>query len=72
MCTQLCESHVFEDEDVRKQVAWALGKIGDARAAEPLTEALKDGWGGCSESCDRGFGEDKGEEKLKTFPSSLL
>lgn len=45
MCTQLCESHVFEDEDVRKQVALALGEIGDARAVEPLTEALKDGWG---------------------------
>lgn len=42
MCTQLCESHVFEDEDVRKQVALALGKIGDARAVEPLTKALKD------------------------------
>ena len=30
------------DEDVRKSAAEALGKIGDARAAEPLIAALKD------------------------------
>jgi len=42
VCTQLCGSHVFEDEDVRKQVAWALREIGDARAVEPLIQALKD------------------------------
>jgi len=32
----LCGSHVFEDEDVRKQVAWALREIGDARVVEPI------------------------------------
>jgi HEAT repeat protein len=31
-----------EDSDVRKNVAWALGEIGDARAVGALIEALRD------------------------------
>ncbi len=31
-----------EDEGVRRAVVWALGAIGDVRAAEPLIQALKD------------------------------
>jgi len=32
----------LKDEDVREYAAAALGEIGDARAVEPLTKALKD------------------------------
>jgi HEAT repeat protein len=32
----------FKDQDVRKYVARALGRIGDPRAAEPLSAGLKD------------------------------
>ena len=30
------------DVGVRRQAAWALGALGDARALEPLLSALKD------------------------------
>jgi HEAT repeat protein len=38
----LIEALKDEDRGVRESVAWALGKIGDARAVEALIEALKD------------------------------
>jgi HEAT repeat protein len=31
-----------EKKDVRKNAAWGLGAIGDPRAVEALTDALKD------------------------------
>ena len=31
-----------ESNHVRRSAAWALGKIGDARAVEPLAAALRD------------------------------
>ncbi len=38
----LIEKLKDSDPKVRVQAAWALGKIGDARAVEPLSAALKD------------------------------
>lgn len=31
-----------DDRNVRRAAAWALGNIGDTRAFDPLTKALKD------------------------------
>ena len=38
----LIEALGDEDWDVRREAAWALGEIGDARAVPSLIEALRD------------------------------
>ena len=38
----LIEDLKDKDWNVRRKAAWAIGEIGDRRAAEPLIHALKD------------------------------
>jgi len=47
----------YEDGDVRQAAAGALGKIGDARALEPLIAALKDGSSGVRQAVAEALGK---------------
>ena len=41
-CTPLIALLTDNEAGVRRQAAWALGALGDARALDPLLSALKD------------------------------